>query len=87
MVGFVFRVERNNWKQIGDKKLSFNHRVREPLLGTNPLNCLKSGTNTLADLFRPERIRGRNESAVTPPLTAVLRGSNISRIAGFTLSF
>ena len=38
--------------------LLFNRRVRESLLGTNPLNCLKTGTNTLADSFRAEQIRG-----------------------------
>ena len=70
--GFVFRVREARLEQIDDKQPSFTCRVREPILGTNPLNCLKTGTNTLADLFRAEQIRGRNESAVTPSFCFLL---------------
>ena len=44
----------------------------QPQLGTNPLNSLKTGTNTLADLFRRNKSAGRNKSAVTPELDKVL---------------
>ena len=50
-------LERHYSEQIDDKQPSSTCTARVPLLGTNPLNSLKTGTNTLADLFRAEQIR------------------------------
>ena len=46
----------------------------ESLPGANPLNCLKSGTITLANTFPRNKFAGRNESAFTPVLYALVYG-------------
>ena len=44
-------------------KTYFTFKIRDPRLGTNPLTCLKTGTNRLEYLFPAEQIRWRNKSA------------------------